>query len=208
MRYAPVVAALVFSVGCNCGPTGGNNGTGGGSGSDSYITHVNGSLTGAVTGAITNGDIWIAVVTGGTSATKGALWIAATYSSGSSAGQLTLSSPTGAQNVSFSSSIGFTQVPAAGTYQSSGNSACGGLVLTGTLPNSTAFAYVATSASNCSGSASTASGSWTLTLTSVAPYYVGGTASGTVSYYTVHGSLTGTMPGQSSDASVNVDLTF
>ena len=68
--------------------------------------------------------------------------------------------------------------------------------------------YAATASSDCVGDSTTPEGSWTLTLTSVAPYPEDA-GSGDSSYYQVHGNLASTLANQAADAgTANVSITL
>ena len=71
--------------------------------------------------------------------------------------------------------------------------------------------FAATASSDCVGDSTTPEGSWTLTLTSVTPYYPQDVGSDDSSYDLVHGNLAATLAGQAADAgaaNVSLVLTF
>jgi hypothetical protein len=217
MKYAKIAALALAAAlfGCNNDNPASPSDSGNNNGNDVYQSTVDGTISGSITGTIKSGEIWLVegVNTGGIG---GALMIIAGLSSSSSDNQITISSPGGITDLTFVSSLGFSQTPASGSYTQSSTSTCGGIAISGSS-SSTIYSFVTNSENDCDGKTNSPSeGSYTLKLTSVKLVTTASNGVNSVKYYKVQGTLDATLPGSAisqttgatTDDSVTVHLTF
>jgi hypothetical protein len=132
------------------------------------------------------------------------LELAATFDS-TSGGDLTFTTPTGITTGGLTCVVQLEAAPTVATFASA--TGCGGLAFDyATSSTSDGFASQAPAVSWCSNSANQlASGSWTLTITSLTLAVQGTSLTSTL--WTPHGTLTSTLP-DAANGSVTLDLSF
>jgi hypothetical protein len=120
---------------------------------------------------------------------------------------LTFSQPSGVTGTQLTVTLQLLDAPAVGSYDNSSAKVCGGVAVSYFVPNNGAE-WLMDGAGNClQGGSGTPNGSYTLDLTTVAPYDAGDGNT----YWKVHGSLKGSMVpaiGTLADAGISFDMSF
>jgi hypothetical protein len=186
LALVSIMAVLLFNC-TTSSPTSTNN-------SNPYMSTASGTVSGSVTGTISGGVVWIMAVNSGQDL-KGEFQITASYSSSSTSNQLNITSPSGLSGATFTSSIGFLQTPAPGTYTNTSATSCGGIEFT-LSSSTTTSVFGVINKKNCDGTAGDSTGgAYSIVLTSVTPVTSVTNGVNSVSYYRVNGSLDATIPG-------------
>lgn len=162
------------------------------------------TFSGAVTGTVEDGGVFFQLDQGAPFPYE---FIVGTYGI-DCPDQEVFTAPPGIKSDNIGVTLALLNPPTVGTLQSTSASVCGGEALGLDFGGQNGAQWHMEGAGSCLlGGTGTPAGSWTLNLTSVAPYDAG---SGGV-YYHVHGSLTGSMVPVSftlADGGVTLDMTF
>jgi hypothetical protein len=211
---ALVPAAVFFNCGTSSPTSSANNNN---NNNTVYQSNASGTISGSITGTITGAQIWVVKSNNTTTQPVAELVLSATFSTGASSNQVSITVPSGTTAASLASSIGFTQTPSTGSYSNTSTTSCGGVVFTATTASTTDEFLVANSRACDGTTGDSTGGTYNLALSSVSLINTISNGTASVSYYKVGGTLDATIPGSlittappitSTNGSVTVHLSF